>query len=561
MRKSISNTLLALSLAIVGAAPLAAATVSERDANATAVNKLSFLGMRLAARRQLDEYLAAGYPDEGRWFEKILTLNFDEQFKAAVAAEPAKKMEAEAKALRTELEAAVKSNTLSPAAVRLFKSGGSGLNRLVNDIAHLMHPYQPKPLSEYPPEKKDALKRQLDALVRQLDVDFKAAYEPIAAHAAAEEVMLGLDEKDPKYLPLLKESVNLRLDALSIFNAGYTELREAAFRGADFGVDPKPYAEALKQLLGWMPDGKATLAEKVATWEFDFGESNPFLKAYTAMLLSGGVIAGVKGAKDDDVDGSLNAVISFDTKDFKDAKVRAEIYALQFKVLAHALRWRLEQGKNEGYAKGTEMWEGFQARAKSDPWLKFATTPAELVDELTQAYIAAARLYRAKGDEGACVALLAEASTAHSGYAGYAKQWMRSGGPESKGGWSKPPLAADPALAVQIAKSLFSDASGTADPWLARQSVMKAAVQLRDAVLGLNSGAFESQFVEQAPQVYHYYALAMSKLEWRYQAALVSIEGARVIADRIDELARQKKANPWRMPARARASPRAAGRW
>ncbi|MBA3938166.1 MAG: hypothetical protein H0X38_11940, partial [Planctomycetes bacterium] len=550
MRKSLSNTLLALSLAIAGAAPLAAATTGERDVQATAVNKLSFLGMRLAARRQLDEYLAAGYPDEGRWFEKILTLNFDEQFKAAVAGEPGKKMEAEAKTLRAELEAAAKSNTLPPVALRLFKSGGSGLERLAKDIQRLMHPFQPRPLTEYPPEKKDALKRMLDALVRQLDVDFKAAYELVAAHAPAEEIMLGLEEKDPKYLPLLKEAVNLRLDALVVFNSGYTELREAAFRGAEFGQDPKVYAEALKQLMGWMPDGKATLAEKIATWEFDFGESNPFLKAYTAMTLSAGVVAGVKGAKDDDVDGSLNAVINFDTKDFHDAKVRAEIYGLQFKVLAHALRWRLEQGKNEGYAKGSEMWEAFLARAKNDPWLKFATTPADISDELAQAYISAARLLRAKGDEGGCMALLAEVSAAHNSMGNYGKQWMRAGGPESKGGWSKPPIAADPSLAVSVAKSLFSDASSTADPWLARQSVMKAAVQLRDAVLGLNSAAYEGQFIEQAPQVYHYYALAMHKLEWRYQAALVSIEGARVIADRIDDLARQKKANPWRMPGK-----------
>jgi hypothetical protein len=570
MLKFLSPSLLALTIALGGGAALDAATApaaatNDGDQQALAVNQLIKSGFRLPAQRQLDEFKAAGYADPGQWIEKALREQFIDHFHALPSAggaaavkkpatdpkaDPAKdavdpKVAAELKALRDELDAAMKANKLPATAKSIHGGGGGSLFRMVVELTKLVHPDLPQPLVDLAPEKKAAATKLADALCKQLEEDFKKDLDGLKAHKADEEEIWNLDEKNPRYAKLVGEACDLRIEALRNAYLAILALREVGFRGKDFGIEPAQIATNafLKKFF-------TDYREALSQWDFEWGEFSPYIRAYANALLSQAVRVGAKDAKDDEVENGLLGVIDFDLKNVKVAKSREEGYRLKLIAWGNLLRWRLELGTERSYKRGIQAWTDFQERAKAEPFYRLANVPKSLADDLGKVYILGARLYKAKGDLAAANGLLGEliGATPANPLAYNAKLWLASfsgqGASGGGGGWSQAPIALSPATAINIARAFMSEANATADPQRQRSNYLNAAVALRNATLALN-GAEDKVLVESGPQVYQLYAYTLYKLEMRHHAAIAALEGARVFAAYLEALAQAKKPNPW----------------
>lgn len=552
MLKFLSPSLLALALGFSGLSSLEAATAAERDQHAIALAKLMDANLRLPAKRQLDEYKAAGYPSDDPYLDKALRCKWLDRFIAQLPEAEKAKNEAELKALRTELDAALKANKLVGTTKIIYSGGGGSALRMVNEIARIMHPDLPEPLAPLVEEKRKALARLFEALAKQAEEDFKEAVAKVKAHKKDEDDMWNLPENDPRVGKIVNQACELRIEALRPLYVAHMALRDALHRGKEFGIDPAPIQAQVKKLLvDPRPENENKPFDLMLTaWDFEWGESNPFVKLYAGVLLSEAQKLASKNIKDEDVEGALTTVAGFDTKSVKDPNARIEAYRFKLTALTNLLRWRLEQNQPKQLKRGLNAWNDFLESAKADPTYKLATVPSKLAADLGKLYIVAARLHRAAGDSTAFSALLAEVIGARGNPMGdYAKRWMASGGggdaQQSGGDWSRQPRAADPGGAILIGKALMTEATATADPAQSRSYLIKAAVALRDGVLGLGT-ADEKTYIETAPEIYRVYAVALSKLDMRYHAVIAAQEGTRALIERMKAYEQQKKPNPWK---------------
>ena len=172
MLKYFSPTLLSLIIGAAGMSPLMSplwsATVEERDQSAVALSKLINTKMRLLADRQLKEFKEAGYPANDPHLDKVLRALYLDQFRNELPEANKVKNEEELKALRAELDPALKTNKLSVISKLLFSGGGGSSTRMVNEIARIMHPEAPGPLVPMAAEKGQVLKRLMEALGKQV---------------------------------------------------------------------------------------------------------------------------------------------------------------------------------------------------------------------------------------------------------------------------------------------------------------------------------------------------------------------------------------------------------
>jgi hypothetical protein len=554
MLKYLSPTLLSLVIASAGMAPLWSATAEERDQHAIAVAKLMTNKMRLPADRQLKEYQGSGYPASDPYLDKVLRFTYLDQFNADLPEADKAKREAEFKALRAELEPALKGNKLSPIAKQIFSGGGGSSTRMVNEIAKIMHPEGAPPLVPMAPEKVQALARLLDALGKQAEEDFNAAITKVKANKAADDKIWDLPEGGKEQQEAINAGVEMRLEALRPFTVAMLALRDAAHRGKDFGLDPAPVQAQIKKMFTTeRPElEKKTWADVLAAWDFEWGEFNPFISLNCGTLLGDALVAGAKSVKEEDVEGILQKVADFSTKEFtKDPNVRGEAYRLKFQAWTSLLRYRLLQNNTRSFNRGWAAWQDFQNRAKTDENMRLGTLP-KIAGDLGKLYIMAGRIAAAKGDSGSAGALWAELSGAKPAnpFGHYAKGWLiwkpnvPGGGTDNP--WSRPPLAMDPEKALITARAFMSEANSTADPYQARQNYIQAAVALRNGVLGINAGLLdEKAYIEFAPQVYQLYGYVFYKLDMRHQAVVATMDGARVLAAKLKWYADQKKPNPW----------------
>ena len=554
MLKYLSPTLLSLVLASAGVAPLWSATADERDQHAVAVAKLMTSKMRLPADRQLKEYKESGYPASDPYLDKILRFTYLDQFLADLPEADKAKNEAELKALRAELEPTLKSNKLSAVSKQIFSGGGGSSTRMVNEIAKIMHPDGAPPIVPMGTEKIQIVARLLDALGKQAEEDFKAAVDKVKANKAADDKIWDLPEGGKEQLAAINAGVEMRLEALRPFTVAMLALRDAASRGKDFGLDPVPVQAQIKKMFTTeRPElEKKTWGDLLAAWDFEWGEFNPFISINCGTLLGDALIAGAKGVKEEDVEGVLQKVADFSTKEFKDANVRAEAYRLKFQAWTSLLRYRLLQNNTRSFNRGWAAWQDFLNRAKTEEFMRLGHSP-KVADDLGKLYIMAARIAQAKGDSGSAGALLAELSGAkpvnRMGF--YAKGWLVSMnkigvGDAGNNPWSRPPLAMDPEKALILARAFMGEANSTADPYQARQHYINAAVALRNGVLGINAGLLDEKgFVEFAPQVYQVYGYVLFKMELRHHAVVATQDGARVLSMKLKWYAEQKKPNPW----------------
>ncbi len=552
MLKYLSPTLLSLVLGAAGMVPLWSATADERDQHAIAVAKLMTSKMRLPADRQLKEYKESGYPANDAYLDKILRYTFLDQFLADLPEAEKAKNEAELKALRAELEATLKSNKLSPVAKQIFSGGGGSSTRMVNEIAKLMHPDGAPPLVPMGAEKIQSLARLLDVLGKQAEEDFKAAVDKVRANKAAEDKIWDLPEGGKEQQEAINGGVEMRLEAMRPLTVAMLALRDAAHRGKDFGLDPAPVQAQIKKMFtSERPElEKKTWTDVLAAWDFEWGEFNPYISINCGTLLGDALVAGAKGVKEEDVEGILQKVADFNTKEFRDPNVRAEAYRLKFQAWTSLLRYRLLQNNTRSFNRGWAAWQDFQNRAKTDEGLRLGQVP-KIASDLGKLYIMAGRIAQAKGDSTSAGALWAELSgTKPANPLGhYAKGWLiykPDGGGLSDNPWSLPPLAMDPEKALITARAFMGEANSTADPYQARQNYIKAAVALRNGVLGINSGLLDEKgYIEFAPQVYQVYGYVFYKMDMRHHAVVAAMDGARALGAKLKWYAEQKKPNPW----------------
>ncbi len=550
MLKYLSPTLFSLVLGAGGMAPLFAASADERDQHAIALTKLMTSKLRLPADRQLKEFKEAGYPASDPYLDKVLRYTYLDQFIADLAEADKAKHEAELKALRAELEPALKGNKLSGIAKQIFSGGGGSSTRMVNEIRRIMHTDSPPPLVPLATEKTQILARLLDTLGKQAEEDFKAGIEKVKANKAADDKIWDLPEGGKEFQAAVNQAVEIRLEALRPLFTAMIALRDGANRGQDFGIDTAPVKAQLKQMFTTeRPElEKKTWAELLNTWDFEWGEFNPFIRLNCGTLLGDAALAGSKTAKDDEVEGILQAVADFNVKELKDAGTKIEAYRLKLNAWDSLLRYRLTVGTTRSFNRGTTLWQDFLNRAKLEDQMRLTQASPRLAAELGRLYIVAARLLQAKGDSNGASGLLAELSGAKSNpYSHYAKTWMAAMGTVKSGnGWSERPLAMDPEKSILIARAFMNEANATADPITARSNYLNAAVAMRNGVLGLNSGLVDEKgYVEFAPQVYQLYAYSLYKMELRHQAVVAAQDGARALAAKIKWYADQKKPNPW----------------
>lgn len=555
MLKYLSPTLLSLVIASAGMAPLWSATADERDQHAIAVAKLMTSKMRLPAERQLKEYKESGYPANDAYLDKVMRFTYLDQFLADLPEADKAKNEAELKALRAELEPSLKSNKLSAVSKQIFSGGGGSSTRMVNEIAKIMHPDGAPPLVPMSTEKVQILARLLDALGKQAEEDFKAAVDKVKANKAAEDKIWDLPEGGKEQQEAINSGVEIRLEAMRPLTVAMLALRDAASRGKDFGLDPAPVQAQIKKMFTTeRPElEKKTWADVLGSWDFEWGEFNPFISVNCGTLMGDALIAGAKSVKEEDVEGVLQKVADFSTKEFKDANVRAEAYRLKFQAWTSLLRYRLLQNNTRSFNRGWAAWQDFQNRAKTEEFMRLGQSP-KVANDLGKLYIMAARIAQAKGDSGSAGALLAELSgTKPANPLGhYAKGWLvfLTRGEGAGGGgnnpWSRNPLAMDPEKALITARAFMSEANSTADPYQARQNLLNAAVALRNGVLGINAGLLDEKgYIEFAPQVYQVYGYVLYKMDMRHQAVVATQDGARVLSMKLKSYAEQKKPNPW----------------
>jgi hypothetical protein len=552
MFKYLSPTLLSLVLAGVGA-PLWAATADERDQHAIAVAKLLTSKMRLPAERQLKEYKESGYPTDA-YVDKVLRYTWLDQFLSELPEADKQKNEAELKALRAELEPALKTGKLAGVAKQIFSGGGGSSTRMVNEIAKIMHPEGAPPLVPLANEKVQQLARLLDVLGKQAEEDFKAAVEKVKANKAAEDKIWDLPEGGKEFQDAVNQGVEVRLEALRPLNIALIALRDAANRGKEFGIDPAPIQAQIKKIFATeRPDqlekGK-TWTDLISQWDFEWGEFNPMIRINCGVPLGDALIAGAKSAKEEEVEGILQAVADFNTKEFKDPNVKAEAYRLKFQGWLGLLRYRLLQNNTRAFNRGWAAWQDFQNRAKAEEYMRLSAVPPRIAGDLGKVYLMAARLAHAKGDSSTASGLMAEMAASKNPYSHYAKSWMAYWGStkssSSGNAWTQRPLAMEPEKAIIIARAFMSEANATADPAVARQNYLNAAASLRNGVLGLGSGLVDEKgYVEFAPQLYQLYAYVLYKMDLRHHAVVASQDGARALAAKIKWYTDQKKPNPW----------------
>jgi len=521
-------TLLALSLSAgcllgsaMGSALGAAETDGRRDEHARAIRALIDLGAKIPAERQIGIWAQSGYADIAPSLKQALQDAYDQTFEPTF--DGTRMAKYEAKGL--------------PPVIADVTGRGSGIEAIVkmlNETRKALDPDAPKPTVTPSEEKILALQRTFTRLAGSLDREFAVAIELVKAHHKDEENVWELDERrDAKKIADIQfQAVIRRIDALKIFYFAHMALREAALRGADFGLDPKVYNDALVAF-------SKQYYETIQEWDFQWAEMHPQLQLFCAIAVGEAVRSKMKGSSESDAEAAFLRIIDLDMEAVPPG-AREAVRTVKANAWANVLRWRLELATPASYDRGIGLYNDFLKRLGKDKAFSLDyTDDNERAIAVGQIHITAGRLFAAKGDSASASNAWARVQGSKNPLGFGARQWL-SGGSDIAADWGQEPLPADPTLALTVGRALIAEAR-TANPAQARSYYLKAALGLRGGVLGLGSSAFESQFVANGPDVYSTYAYALDKLNMPYHAATAAFEGLRQAESRLDS-----KKNPWR---------------
>ncbi|MBA3707530.1 MAG: hypothetical protein H0W83_01770 [Planctomycetes bacterium] len=543
----LSPTLLAIVAGLTGSVRIDAATVAERDEHFQAVQSLIERDIKASGERQKDDFIAAKYPD-AQWCEMALSWFYADRMRSAETdAAKQSQLNGQVDALGKQLQAQLeKSPEALPEVVRgLMKGSGNQMLRLVNDLARAINPNDPPPLvgKDLPKDEKERRNFLVRSICEQATKDFKAmAVKVKAFEEGPEKAIADLDEKDPKFQKVGQEAAQMRWEAAKILYQAHIVLREVITRGEEFSIDPGPanafWQATLKEHLAWL-----------SSWDYVWGDNFIPLKTYVNILLAEAVRQKLPNITADDIEGELYKVVDTDLKPYSQ-QIRDQLTDYQMTAWAAILRWHLELGTDKDLKRGREAWTQLKERLKSGLNLRL-NAPEHRSAVLAECYILAARIYAAKKDTNNASALLAEVSSAKlSQLSGNAKNWIaalnKGGGGESKVEWGVAPVAQDPEQALGVGKAFIQQANNTPEIAQARAYYLRAAIMLRNGILGLTNSAYEDKFVKFGPEVYERYAYALYKLDMRFHCAIAAEEGLRSISSRIPDKPSSAAPNPWR---------------
>ncbi len=574
---------LAPSLALLACAtwaPLAqAATEVERDQQFIAIRTLVGKELRLPADREIAAFKAAGYSDPGGWFAKAVDFLYADRFQAFPHL-PKERIAALAQ-LATELkdlpEQAGTGAGVPTVIKETFTGANSPLMRMVNSLANEISPNVPPPL--LPPEriskdKKEALNRQVVALIAQLEKDLAKSMPVVAANQEAEKGIWELDDKAKAWQNLVQGGVERRLTVINQLYFSHLVLGEVITRGHLHGIEAAPAVAFYRTFLD-------TNKKELEDWDYNWGTYDVQLRQRLLTVMSEGVRLRLKEFSYEDVDRALEEVYNIPLKDFPkefhdevtDIKIKGFTSAMLLAVgvlnavdrpvvaaAAAAIKDDKERKAAEtasaaadkafttavtlAKARGKVAANAFKTiAAKDTTWI--ATTPngsrAMAVGEYD---IAAARFFLLANEASTWRGLLAEVAGARTNAlsvnAGAWLSWMSAKGGGSGGEWGSRPTPEDPTRAMAMANAFLREGANTADPVVARGHFLSAACALRNGVLGV-SDVFADRFVTNGPEVYERYANSFYKMGQSYHAAIAGVEGMRAVAARITD-----KQNPWK---------------
>lgn len=133
------------------------------------------------------------------------------------------------------------------------------------------------------------------------------------------------------------------------------------------------------------------------------------------------------------------------------------------------------------------------------------------------------------------------------GWSATADEREQPAGPPASGVWACGTTALEPERALLVARACLDEADASTDAAVARRCRLRAAVVLRNGVMGLRRCADdEAAYVAFAPQTYQLYTAVLYQLGLRHQALVVAQEGTRALIDRIAWYAQRKQENPWK---------------
>ena len=568
-------------LACVTWAPLAqAATDTERDQQFIAIRTLVGKELRLPADREIAAFKAAGYSDPGGWFAKALDFLYADRFQAFPHLSR-ERIEALAKVAADLKDLPEQAGTGAgvPAVIKdTFTGANSPLMRMINSLANEISPNVPPPL--LPPEriskdKKDALNRQVVALIAQVEKDLAKSMPAVAANVEAEKDVWNLDEKAKAWQVLVHGGVERRLTVINQLYFSHLVLGEVITRGHLHGIDASPAVLFYRKFL-------ETNKKELEDWDYNWGIYDLLLRQRLQTMMSEGVRLRLKEFSYEDVDRALEEVYSMSLKDYPkqfhdeitDIKIKGYASAMLMAVgvltavdqpVASATTAVLKDDKARkaaeaamaaadkafttavtlAKARGKAAASAFRAiAAKDTTWL--ATNPdssrAVAVGEYN---IAAARFFLLSNEASTWRGLLAEVAGARtnglSANAGAWLSWMSTKGGGS-GEWGSRPTPEDPARAMAMANAFLREGANTSDPVVARGHFLSAAGALRNGVLGV-SDVYADRFVAIGPEVYDRYANSFFRMGLSYHAAIAGVEGMRAVSSRITD-----KVNPWKDP-------------
>jgi len=527
----LSSTLLSLAL-VTGALPLlSAASELERDQHYQAVKSLIEEGFRQSAQRQLEDFAKANYPNS-TWHQKGLAYYLAETFKDGGSEKVKAALTERYNTLKGEIDA----NRDKPGISEVAVTSGDPRRvlRLAKEIGKVINPDLPPPAVPMNAERIAGVSRAAAAIKTIIETEWPNALARVKAHAEEEKLWWDLDPTDKRFEAIGTKAINLRLEIIKILYTAHQALREIVTRGPEFGVDPLPTKNFL---LTFLKSNKDILT----AWASDFGSYNLYLSLYTNTLLGEGLRLGVPGTREDDIENGFMTIIDTPVES-RDVKAKAQIDTVKLLSWEALLRWRLDIGTDKSRDRGIQHFLDLKTRSE-DPETRLAllnnpdTYKAQVAGQI---WLLAARIYEAKGEKSKSSKLLTELRGARNAMSGNAAAWMSRRAPGQSNTWGKQPSAESPSTAIALGKAFIQEGLG-AGPKQQRAFFLDAAIGLRDGVLGLSSAAYANEFVDNAPQVYRFYALALNKLDMPYHAALVSNEGLKAIKARISE-----RENPWK---------------
>ena len=517
------------------------------------------------ARRIIDEFDRAGYPDDDV-YKIALEFLYQQQFSLSRTGDAARQAEARAK----ELAASLEGRDLPSMVDDDVNPGGFGqILTLTAQINEILSPDGPPPIV-LPSEARIAnLRGLVQRLMQITETTLAEQIQAVIDYESEVHRTWEMESDDPQtpegraYWAIIQKATNLREEYVRSLSRAYRTLRIAMIRGHYFGLDEEFKGAINRWLHGTLtrqygvPQGlgggtnQMTVAAILADWEWNYADYFPPLKHGLAVLrsevvrLNSGPLPEIRGHQYSDVRNVFEQIVNLDLTNFP-RETHEPIGRLQLEVWSDALYWHLAMGGSEAVRQGLEMWAACQK------WLQERRWGLDHQDRIVNQWVGhlhllASQLHHAQGDGAMRDGVLAAVQSRGNFFQGNARGWIgwyASVESAQASPWFAPPRPVDPEAALITARAFLSEARAAVEQDQIRRFRVNAAAQLRSGILGLPE-ANDPRFIELAPQLYHTYAFTLHQLGWRYHSTIVALEGLSRFQPELWGEEPDPRRNPW----------------